>query len=174
MLKMRIRDIKATISSRQKGFTLVEILVVVGILAVLLAVALVAINPNQHFIDSRNSQRRSNVTAVLDAIYEYQAAHEGALPPALASINDTLPHPLALVAVPTDEVDLCNDLVPAVIADLPMDPSAAAPTGGDTPCASGTTAYDTGYTIAKSASNRFTVTAPSTEPTTDPDISVTR
>ena len=171
---MKVQSLRKTISEKkQQGFTLVEILVVVGILAVLLAVALVAINPNQHFIDSRNAQRRSNVTAILDAIYEYQAAHNGSLPPSLAAVTST-PSPIALVAVPTDEVDLCGDLAPAIIADLPVDPSGGSVTGGDTPCATATTAYDTGYTISKGASNRFTVTAPSTEPTTDPDISVTR
>lgn len=172
---MKLQAIKQTIDQkRQEGFTLVEILVVVGILAVLLAVALIAINPNQHFIDSRDSQRRSNVTAILDAIYEYQAGHNGSLPPSVASISDTTAHPLALVASPTNEIDLCGDLAPAIIADLPTDPKdgTVTPSGG-TPCASGTTAYDTGYTITKGASNRFTVTAPGTEGSAT-DISVTR
>lgn len=171
---MKVQSLRKTISEkRQQGFTLVEILVVIGILAVLLAVSLVAINPNQHFIDSRNSQRWSNVNAVLDAIYEYQATHNGSLPAAISSISDTTAHPLALVASPTTEIDLCDDLTPNQIADLPMDPSADAPTGGATPCATATTAYDTGYTITKSASgNRFTVSAPNAEDSVS--ITVTR
>ena len=155
---------------KEQGFTLVEILVVIGILAILLAITLVAINPGQHFQDSRNSQRSANVGAILDAIYEYESQHSGNVPPSLSSVAGT-PVKLALVASPTTEVDLCSDLVPADIAELPMDPSATAPTGGSTPCATGTTAYDTGYEIAKSASNRFTVSAPDAEGTT---ISVTR
>jgi prepilin-type N-terminal cleavage/methylation domain-containing protein len=170
---MKLQSFRKTISEkREHGFTLVEILVVIGILAVLLAVSLVAINPTQHFIDSRNSQRWSNVNAILDAIYEYQATHNGSAPPSLSAVT-TSASPLALVAVPTDEVDLCGDLAPNQIADLPMDPSADAPTGGATPCATATTAYDTGYTIKKSATgNRFTVSAPLAEDSVV--ISVTR
>ena len=169
MKKPSLRNIKTSV---QAGFTLVEVLVVIGILAILLAITLVAINPGQHFQDSRNTQRSSNVSAILDAIYEYESQHSGSVPPSLASLATNDPAaPLALVASPTNEIDLCADLVPADIADLPMDPGATAPTGGATPCATGVTAYNTGYTIKKSASNRFTVSAPSAEGTT---ISVTR
>ena len=68
-------------------------------------------------------------------------------------------------------VNLCTDLAPTYIADLPMDPSATAPTGAATPCNASTTAYDTGYTIALS-NGRFTITAPSAEG--GATISVTR
>ncbi len=144
---------------------------VIGILAILLAITLVAINPNQHFQDSRNTQRSANVSAILDAIYEYESSHSGNVPPSLTGVTGT-PAPLKLSS-PTvpGEVDLCGDLAPADIADLPMDPSTGTATGGSTPCAGSTTEYDTGYTIAKSASNRFTVSAPDAEGTT---ISVTR
>src|SRR6185369_288846 len=92
---------------KEQGFTLVEILVVIGILAILLAITLVAINPGQHFQDSRNSQRSANVGAILDAIYEYESQHSGDVPPSLTSVGAT-PSPLALVASPTNEVDLCG------------------------------------------------------------------
>lgn len=148
---------------QQKGFTLVEILVVIGILAILLAITLVAINPGQHFIDSRNSQRQANVTAILDAIYEYESNHSGNVPPSLSSLASTP----KLIGTATGEIALCADIVPADIADLPIDPSTG--TKAAATCDAGN--YETGYNIAKSASNRFTVAAPDAEGAT---ISVTR
>ena len=159
---MKLPKLAKTIS-RQQGFTLVEVLVVVGILAILLAITLVAINPNQHFQDSRNSQRSSNVTAILDAIYEYESAHSGNVPPSLSSASSTA----TLIGSGTGHIDLCADLVPADIADMPLDPSTGTKAGAD--CAADD--YETGYSVSKSASNRFTITAPSAEGTT---ISVTR
>jgi prepilin-type N-terminal cleavage/methylation domain-containing protein len=157
----KLRNIK----SGQHGFTLVEVLVVVGILAILLAITLVAINPNQHFKDSRNSQRSSNVTAILDAIYEYESSHSGQVPPSLSGAIATP----TLIGDGTGHINLCADLVPAAIADIPRDPdtTVSSVTGAD--CSTG--AYETGYNIVKSTDNRFTVAAPSAEGAT---ISVTR
>ncbi len=147
----------------QRGFTLVEVLVVVGILAILLAITLVAINPNQHFQDSRNSQRSSNVTAILDAIYEYESAHSGNVPPSLSSATSTATG----IGTGVGHIDLCADLVPADIADMPLDPTTGTKAGTD--CAADD--YETGYEVAKSSNNRFTISAPAAEGTT---ISVTR
>ncbi|MBC7581928.1 type II secretion system protein [Aeromicrobium sp.] len=71
--------------SSQDGFTLIELLVVIGILAILLAITLIAINPTKHFQDSRNAQRQSDVAALLDGVYEYQAANSGTIPAVLTS-----------------------------------------------------------------------------------------
>src|SRR5258708_7682568 len=75
--------------SKQRGFTLIELLVVIGILAILLAITLIAINPNKHFQDARNTQRRSDVSAMLDAIYEYESGNSGNVPPAVANVTST-------------------------------------------------------------------------------------
>jgi len=159
MKLQHFREIKTTL---QKGFTLVEVLVVIGILAVLLAITLVAINPGQHFIDSRNTQRSANVGAILDAIYEYESQHSGNVPPSLVGLSTA-----TLIGTGASEIDLCADLVPADIADMPIDPTTGTKDGAT--CSADD--YETGYTIAKSASNRFTVAAPDAEGAT---ISVTR
>ncbi len=88
----------------QNGFTLIELLVVIGILAILLAITLIAINPNKHFQDTRNTQRSSNVSEILNAIYEYESANNGNEPASVANLTST-PTPLASVTVPADQTD---------------------------------------------------------------------
>ena len=152
----------------QSGFTLIELLVVIGILAILLAITLIAINPNKHFEDVRNTKRQSDVTAILDAIYEYEAANSGNVPPSVAGVTTS---PVD-IGEGGSLINVCPDLVPVYLAQLPMDPSASAPSGGTTPCAAGVTAYDTGYQISKTAAGRFTISAPDAED--GASISVTR
>src|SRR5580700_7834640 len=60
-----------------KGFTLIEILVVIGIIAVLAAIVIVAINPARQFAQARESQRVSNVETILDAIGQRMADNKG-------------------------------------------------------------------------------------------------
>ncbi len=61
----------------QKGFTLIEILVVIGIIAVLAAIVIIAINPARQFAQSRDSQRNSNVNTILNAIGQRLADNKG-------------------------------------------------------------------------------------------------
>lgn len=146
---------------KQKGFTLIEILVVIGILAVLFTIALVAINPARQFSQANNTKRRSDVNAVLNAVHQYAADNKGTLPTAVTTTALTIGNGVG-------QSDICASVVTQYLAALPRDPSV---TGGDvTSCA---TAYNTGYTIAKSATdNRITVAAPNAE--LGETISVTR
>jgi len=164
----------------QGGFTLIELLVVIGILAILLAITLIALNPTQHFQGARNAQRSSDVTAILDGIYEYESQHNGSLPPSVASLDTNVHHLSNDTTTYTNTpptsytpVDLCSDIVPTYLADLPKDPDAnfgkQTPSTG-TACAA--TTYDTGYTLTKTAAGRLTVSAPGAE--NSAVISVTR
>src|ERR1019366_6117002 len=88
MLKMKLlKKYKSLQAEDQGGFTLIELLVVIGLLAILLAITLIAINPNKHFQDARNAQRQSNVSEILNGIYEYEAANNGNLPTAVKNIG---------------------------------------------------------------------------------------
>lgn len=147
--------------TKQRGFTLIEILVVIGILAVLFAIALVAINPARQFSQANNTKRRSDVNAVLNAIHQYGADNKGALPSTITTTAQTIGNGVG-------QADVCSSLVTKYVAALPRDPSVS---GGDvTDC---TVSYSVGYTVVKSASdNRITVAAPNAE--LSETISVTR
>jgi prepilin-type N-terminal cleavage/methylation domain-containing protein len=152
-----------------KGFTLIELLVVIGILAILLAITLVALNPRQNFQQANDTQRQSDVNAILNAINQYAAQNNGQLPAGV----DTTERTITDDALVTDRVDLCAALVPNYVADLPVDPLTGTRSAA-TSCAAGED-YNTFYTVIATSSangNRVTVTAPDAEVQTS--ISVTR
>ena len=152
----------------QKGFTLIELLVVIGILAILLAITLIAINPARQFQQANNTQRSSDVNAILNAIGQYSAENAGNITP-LGTISTDPAAPTAISSTGIGAA-FCNELVTEYIAALPVDPT----TGGD-PVTNCGGAWDTGYTMYRSADdNRITVIAPNTEPATAPDITATR
>ncbi len=62
---------------KNRGFTLIEILVVIAIIAILAAIVLVAINPAKRFQDARQSQRQANVEAILSAIQQNMVDNKG-------------------------------------------------------------------------------------------------
>src|SRR6266404_7516626 len=63
--------------SNKEGFTLIEILVVIGIIAILAGVVLIAINPARQFAQAHNSQRSSNLEAILNAYGQKLADGKG-------------------------------------------------------------------------------------------------
>ena len=141
------------------GFTLVELLVVMGILTILLAIVLVAINPGRQFAQANNTQRQSNINAILNAINGYMADNRGNPPAGISTTTSTIKN--------SGGVDICSSLVPTYISAMPVDPTA----GSYTSC----TTYDTGYTVVRTATStgsRITVAAPSAE--LSQTISVTR
>jgi prepilin-type N-terminal cleavage/methylation domain-containing protein len=157
---------------KNKGFTLIEILVVIGLIAILATVVLIAINPARQFKQARDSQRSANVNAVLNAIGQRIADNKGTFGGTYASLTcPSLPAPTASdqtlsilsdTSAATASTIGLGCLAPTYMSALPADPTAAAGT-------------DTGYdlvieTIAEGG--RLTVKAPSGE--IDGPISVTR
>src|SRR3989344_9134822 len=148
-----------------KGFTLIELLVVIGILTVLLAIVLIAVNPAKQFAQANNTQRRSDVNAILNAIHQYAADNKGNIPSGITTTTKTICKvggTVSLAECPAATgVDVCATLVTKYVADLPKDPkdSEVDPTTNG-PCAAGTLGYNTKYTVVSSASdNRITVSA---------------
>lgn len=162
---------------KQNGFTLIEILVVIGILAVLLAIVLIAINPQRQFQQANNTQRQSDTNAILNAIHAYAAQNKGQLPEGTGTPTVPIPTtPAAAMVIGNDtgEIDLCAALVPLYIADIPLDPTDGTESPASSICTDANADYSSGYTVQSSSTgNRVTVTAPSTEGG-GADISVTR
>lgn len=138
----------------KKGFTLIEILIVLAIIAMLAAIVIVAINPARQFAQARNTQRWAAVNSILNAVHQNMIDNQGtfdfsgcgaaSIPSSATEINSGA------------GVDLCGCLVPTYLASLSYDPS----NGSYTDCSG----YDTGYNIYEDAvTQRITIAAPSAE-----------
>lgn len=73
------------LSSSKKGFTLVEILLVIGIIAVLATVVIVSLDPATRFQNARDARRLSDIESILSAVQQYIVDNKGALPQGLDS-----------------------------------------------------------------------------------------
>lgn len=136
-----------------RGFTLIEILVVIGLIAILASIVLVAINPARQFAQARNTQRISNVNAVLNAVGARIADKRGLF----TSDSCTVSLPSSPLMMSEEDLDIRPCLVPDYISELPNDPRLGF-SCTDSTCADG---YHTGYTIVQNASSsRITVCAP--------------
>jgi len=162
-------------SSKKKGFTLIEILVVIGIMAVLATIVIIAINPAKQFAQARNADRTAGVEAILNAVGQRLADNKGVFegkfnvgddPTTTTTVEGTdyfcgkIPSNTATPVVFTS-IDTSNEvvgnidkesgklgcLVPTYISALPKDPTWAIGT-------------NTLYTINKNSTGRISVCAP--------------
>lgn len=136
--------------SNKKGFTLVEVLLVIVIIAILAAIVIIAINPSRQISQANNTQRSSDIQAVLNAVHQSAIDNRGTLP---AAITDTA----TVVGSGVGQIDICSALVPTYMAAMPYDPTAT--DAAYTDC----TNYNTGYTVMKTAEGRVTIDAPAAE-----------
>lgn len=147
----------------KKGFTLVEMLLVVIIIAVLTTIVLVALNPVRQLALTNNTKRSADVNAILNAVTEFMIENNGDLPVSEESNLNVIQKNMGVTSA---DVDICDELVPVFIAALPFDESE------DDAYFTSCNDYNLEYTISANSDGRVTVEAPHAQ--LFADISVTR
>lgn len=147
-----MKAMSSKLKARESGFTLIEILLVIGIIAILAAVVIVAINPARQFAQARNSQRWSNINTILNGIHQYAVDNSGALPSTITTTSTEICQTGATSCTGLIDLSVLTNNETYLVS-TPKDPQCA------TVCA----ANGVGYTVVKSANGRITVAAPRAE-----------
>jgi prepilin-type N-terminal cleavage/methylation domain-containing protein len=150
----------------QRGFTLLEVLLVVAIIAILAGIVIIAINPGKQLGDTRNAQRQADVTTTLNAVYQYALDNNGTMPATITATPTEICTTGTAAGTCTTNAVIDLSVVTTsgkYVASFPKDPQ----------CPTGCNATGTGYRISKDATTgRITVTA--INPEQGKTITVTR
>ncbi len=149
---------KQNFSSR--GFTLIELIIVIAVISLLAAATFVAVDPAKRIGMARDAQRWADITAIADAISTYVADNSGTYPTSTvtnglyylimaSSTTGASGFTCQNVAEEAMGVQLDSKLIPTYLPTMPLDPG-------------GTTIYGTvgtGYYFSKNAAGRTIIGA---------------
>lgn len=132
------------------GFSLIELLLVIAIMALLMFVTLLALNPTKQLADARNAQRQTDVNVIINATHQYLVDND-VLPIGIPLSTSTEICRSGAAGQPCTNGVQLDQLIPTYIADMPHDPLAP------------TTGTGTRYWIVRDPADRVTVVAPYAE-----------
>lgn len=125
----------------KKGFTLLEILLVIAAIGILAAIVIVAINPNRQLAQTRDAQRRSDTNTLQKALEQYlieTGNYPSGVSENILEVCNSGSNSIGEGSVNSGCVDL-RVLVPTYLAAIPLDPS--------------TTNSETGYYVWRNSLN---------------------
>lgn len=142
---------------------MVELLVTIGVVAILMSIVLVALNPEKQFRSAREAKRMADVSVILNATSQYLVDHKTQdvlqkdnISRYIAAGNYKGRWDLSPKPVQEPNINLCEILTPRYSANLPSDPSLETEVED---CQN----YDSGYMLTVSPSGRVIVSAPYSE-----------
>jgi prepilin-type N-terminal cleavage/methylation domain-containing protein len=119
------------IQKQKKGFTLLEILLVIALIGILVTIIIVVLNPKSRFASARNDTRQSDIKKIEGALIQYRL-QEGSYPAGLTTTLQEICDPD--IANPSTNCGIninLSVLVPIYLQSIPQDPNDKDTTGGN-------------------------------------------
>jgi prepilin-type N-terminal cleavage/methylation domain-containing protein len=133
----------------KKGFTILEILLVIALIGILLVAFIRLLNPQKRFGDVNNVQRKSDIMSIYTAINQYREDNNGNLPTGITSTAINICQSGCVES--STQIDITTEIFNYIpLGKIPLDPLQ-------------TGSILTGYTVFVNAQGRIVVAAPLAE-----------
>ncbi len=156
-----MKTINNIIFQNKAGFSMLEMLIVVAIIALLVGATVIGINPLVQFGRGRDAERIVHVRSLHDSIYRKIVQQNGAWNCESGSFprEVTVEGPVFVrIGSGTGQYDLCSCVVPSPLSEFPIDP------GMDESEITDCGDYDSGYDIWQNPNNdKIIIWAPNAE-----------